>query len=272
MKKTTLTAMVLVVAAGAWAAPAPNGVMGAIRTANGVQKGAIKWSNKQKAYSIAQKKGGTMLDVVIKADDVEELTIDKPQGWDNAVAQVQRGAGASAIKYFERIAKDYAHLQWDLGASRYLAEAYLSANNAEKALDVCKPIIDADSKAAWKGELAPSYWKALLLLNKKSALESALAKAAASGDRFASGSALIMRGDLILANGGESAENVKLALTDGYLRVALLYTDKPVCDEVRPEALYKAAKCFEKMGQAARADLMRSTLKKEHANSPWAGK
>ncbi len=271
MKKTTLMVVMLVAAMGAWAAPAP-AITGAIRTANGVQKGAIKWSNKNKAYSIAQKKGGTVLDVVIKADDVEELMIDKPQGWDNAVGQVQRGAGAGAIKYFERIAKEYAHLQWDLGASRYLAEAYLSANNAEKALEVCKPIVEADPKAAWKGELAPSYWKSLLLLNKKSTLEAALAKAANSGDRFASGSALIMRGDLILANGGESAENFKLALTDGYLRVVLLYTDKPVCDEVRPEALYKAAKCFEKMGQAARADMMRSTLKKEHGTSPWATK
>ncbi len=272
MKRLMLMMTVLAVAYGLRAAPAATVITGAIRTDKGEQKGAIKWSTRSKSYMVTQKKGGASVDVEVKASEVEELRIDKPNGWDNAVAQVQRGAGASAIKYFERIAKEYAHLQWDKGAGRYLAEAYLSANNAEKALAVCKPVIEADPQSAWKGELAPAYWKALLLLNKKSTLEGALGKAAASGDRYASGSALIMRGDLILADGGESAENLRLALTEGYLRVALLYTDKPVCDEVRPEALYKAAKCFEKMGQASRADVMRSTLKKEHSASPWAAK
>ena len=72
---------------------------------------------------------------------------------------------------------------------------------------------------------------------------------------------MIARGDYAYADGGESVEAAKKALVDGYLRVALLYGDADVGPRLRPEALYKAAKCFEKMGQTSRAANCRSELK-----------
>ena len=43
-------------------------------------------------------------------------------------------------------------------------------------------------------------------------------------------------------------------------------------DQTEMQALYKAAHCFEKLGQSGRADSMRTTLKKTYASSPWAAK
>ena len=83
---------------------------------------------------------------------------------------------------------------------------------------------------------------------------------------------MILRGDIILKAGNESNDAAKKALTDGYLRVVYLYNDAGVAARLQPEALYKAAHCFEKLGQSGRADSMRTTLKKSYASSPWAAK
>ena len=82
-----------------------------------------------------------------------------------------------------------------------------------------------------------------------------------------------MRGDLAMKDGAESNDACKKALTDGYLRVVFLYKEDPqVAEKLRPEALYKAAHCFDKLNQSGRADFMRTELKRTYANSPWANK
>ena len=102
-------------------------------------------------------------------------------------------------------------------------------------------------------ELAPAYWQALLKLGKSQQLENCLRKASSSADRVTSAEALKMRGDMILAAGGDTPETYRQALTDAYLRVALLYIDEP-CKEVRAAAMLKAGFCFDKIGMAARAE------------------
>lgn len=264
MRKLTVLLVV-----GAACAAAFGDVPGAIATESGeTHKGGIRWSTRDKAYIVT--KGNVELQV--QETDVKALDIDKPAGFDAAVQQVEKGQGAAAIPALQKIAKEYQHLQWDKVAGRYLAEAYISAGKAEDALKTCQSIISGEPSASYRGELAPAYWNALLALNKTSALESALAKAAKSGDRFSSGAALILRGDIILKGGNESADAAKKALTDGYLRVVYLYRDAEVAARLQPEALYKAARCFEKLGQSGRADTMRSDLKKNYASSPWAAK
>ncbi len=261
--------MMFAAASAIAAVAAPAGITGTITTEAGdTNKGLIRWSARDKAYVIT--KGGVELQV--KATDVAEIDIAKPAGWDQIVAQVEKGQGAAAVAPLSKIVKEYAHLEWDRAAARYLTEAHLAAGNPEKALAAAKEVIDGEKSAAYKGELAPAYWDALLALNRTSTLEEVLGKAAASGDRYSSGMALVKRGDLIFKAGGESSDAAKKALTDGYLRAALLYTDAAVASKVRPEALYKAAKCFEKLGQSGRADSFRTELKKLYAASPWAAK
>ena len=264
MRKLTVLLM-----AGVACAAVLGDVPGSVTTKSAeTHKGNIRWSTRDKAYVVT--KGNVELQV--KESDVVVLDIDKPAGFDAAADQVQKGQGAAAIPALQKITKEYQHLQWDKIAGRYLAEAYIAAGKAEDALKTCQGIVSGEPVAAYKGELAPAYWNSLLALDKTSALESALAKAAKSGDRFSSGAALILRGDIILKAGNESNDAAKKALADGYLRVVYLYNDPAVAARLQPEALYKAAHCFDKLNQSGRADFMRTELKRTYADSPWANK
>ena len=238
----------------------------------GQVSGIVKWSVRDKGYAVTQKQAnGSTMDLTIPLKEVDRLEIKQPQGMDQLIAQVETGKGSSAIAGLQKIADDYAHLQWDLVAGSYLARAYIDSNNGAKALDICQKIIDVDPSAGYRGDLAPTYWQALIKNNKGATLEKMLAKAATSGDRFSSGSALIARGDACRAKEDTPAA-ARQALVDGYLRVVLLYTDAEVAARLRPEALYKAAQCFERIGQTARASDLRTELKGRYASSPWAAR
>ena len=212
-----ITAIVIAgVAALAGELRAAAAAQGTLYTKDGGQKsGVIKWSGRNKSYVITQKQAnGSTMDMEVEAKNVDRLEIKAPQGMDQAIKAVESGNGTSQIKFLEKIVEEYAHLQWDQKAGSYLAKAYLSANNAAKALETCKKIISVDKTAGYSGELAPTYWQALIKNNQTSTLEQMLAKAASSGDRFASGSALIARGDAILTREGSPA-GARKALTDG---------------------------------------------------------
>ena len=261
---------IIISALCAFAALAVSGaVTGLLKLENGDEmKGAVRWSTREKAYIVTKGK----IEQQFKAAEIAEMDIDKPEAFDAAVAQVAKGQGAAAIPALQKIVKEYAHLQWDKAAGRYLAEAYLAADKPDDALKACKDIIDGEPSAAYRGDLAPAYWSALLRLNRRAPLEKSLEKAMKSEDRFARGAALIMFGDIALKDGKESADACKKALTDGYLRVVFLYKDADVAAKLQPEALYKAAHCFDKLSQSGRADFMRTELKRSYASSPWANK
>ncbi len=263
MRKSLLVMLVAATAATCF------GAKGTITKTDGVtQKGDIRWSSRNKAYIIQAGR----IETQVPATDVDVLDIEKPAGFDKAAEAVDKGQGASAIPVLEKIVKEYQRLQWDKEAGSYLARAYLDSGKAEQALKSCQAVIASDSSAAYNGKLAPSYWEALFQLGQMSKLEAALKKAAASGDRASSGAALIKRGDIIFKEGKESNDAARKALVDGYLRAVLMYTEAGVAEQVRPEALYKAARCFEKLGQASRADAFRTDLRTNYKTSPWASK
>lgn len=264
MMKTTVIAMLV----AAFAAGAMAQVAGTIITPEGRKiEGTIRWNPRDKAYAIIQKGGGN-IELSMTKDKVRDLNIPQPKELAGAIEAVTRGNGAAAIDPLKKVVKNYQMLKWDVVATRYLAQAYLLDGNADKALSVCESVIKEDPEAAYLGEVAPVYWEALIKKDRVSKVEGLLTKAIQSGDRTASAFAQIRRGDLILA-AGETPDNAKKALRDGYLRVVTLYRG---IRDAQPEALYKAAKCFDKLGQANRADAMRSTLKGQFAGSEWAKK
>ena len=61
--------------------------------------------------------------------------------------------------------------------------------------------------------------------------------------------------------------DLQTALIDGYLRTIVLFEQ---VKDVQPEALYKAVKCFEDLGQAAHADKMRKKLLAEYPQTAYA--
>ena len=231
-------------------------IQGSVSTESETVSGDIKWHGRDKKYVI--EKGKITKEFALA--DVTSLDIPKPAGYDKAVSAVEGGQGASAIPILTKIVADYRMLQWDKPAGRYLAMAYIAAGNAQKAYEVCSPIVNEDKSAGWSGDLAAAYWQALLKLGKTEQLEGLLKKAATSGDRPSSAAALVMRGDIIVASSNDKPDALKDALRDGYLRVVLMYQDAE-CVRERGEAMNKAAVCFDKLGQAARAENLRAQAK-----------
>ena len=231
-------------------------IQGSVSTETETVSGDIKWHGRDKKYVI--EKGKITKEFALA--DVTSIDIPKPAGYDKAIQSVEAGQGTAAIPILTKIVADYRMLQWDKPAGRYLAMAHIAAGNAQKAYDVCAPIVAEDRSAGWSGDLASAYWQALLKLGKMDQLENLLKKAAASGNRQASAAALVMRGDIIVQGSNDAGEELKKALRDGYMRVVLMYQD-PECRRERGEALVKAAACFDKLGQAARAENLRAQAK-----------
>ena len=248
--KQLITGIAMLAAVSAFA------IQGSVSTESETVSGDIKWHGRDKKYVI--EKGKITKEFALA--DVTSLDIPKPAGYDKAVSAVEGGQGASAIPILTKIVADYRMLQWDKPAGRYLAMAHIAAGNAQKAYDVCSPIVAEDRSAGWSGDLASAYWQALLTLGKREQLEGLLKKAATSGSRQSSAAALVMRGDIIVQGSNDAGEELKRALRDGYMRVVLMYQDAE-CRRERGEALLKAAACFDKLGQAARAENLRAQAK-----------
>ena len=237
-------------------------VQGTISTEVDSKTGDIKWQPRSKSYIVTYKMKGSKGDVNSEypLGDVTDLQIPKPATFDKAVEMVEKGQGAAAIGTLSKIVSEYRMLNWDKVAGRYLVLAYLAANQAQKAMDTCSTIINEDKTAAYRGDLAFAYWQTLLKLGKTTQLESVLKKAVSSGDRAASAAALVMRGDIMLATQKETPDLYKQALRDAYLRVVLMY-NQPECVREQADAMIKAATCFDKLGQAARAEQLRTKAK-----------
>ena len=246
----------LIIGFAALAAAEAFAIQGAVSTETETFAGDVKWHARDKKYVV--EKGKILKE--FKLADVTSLDIPKPQGYDKAVQMVTAGQGSGAIAILTKIVGEYRMLQWDKPAGRYLALAYLASGNAQKAYDVCAPIVAEDKASAYSGDLAAAYWQALFKLGKREQLEKLLGDAAKKGDRQSSAAALVMRGDIIVAGSNDAPEELKRALRDGYMRVALMYMDES-CARERSEALLKAAQCFDKLGQSARAENLRAQAK-----------
>lgn len=230
-----------------------------------VVAGKIRWLPAKKLYVITQtRQGGQSFDIELSPDLVEKVAVAEPAKLKPAISAVKSGNAASAVPVLQEIVKTYAMLHWDEPAARYLAEAQLASGDAVGAIATCETLAKAKPELAYIGEVAPTYWQALLKTNKMAKLEDLISKAIATGDRYASACALIMRGDMLL----EQKKGLD-ALKDGYLRVVILYEG---VKEVQPEALFKAARAFDSLNQSSNAEKMRSKLRTKYPTSEYARK
>lgn len=225
--------------------------------------GNIRWMSQGRKYIVSQSnKDGRSISTDVPLSDVARVETRKPEKLEAAIRAVETGKGAAAIPVLAQIVKQYEMLGWDEPATRYLAQATLDSGKADVAVAICEKIIKVKPEAAYLGDVAPIYWQALLATNKKAKLTELIGKAIATGDRYASASALIMRGDMFM----EQKEPMN-ALKDGYLRVVVLYENVRA---VQPEALFKAAKAFEALSQNNNAEKFRSTLRSKFPKSSYA--
>ena len=266
MKKMTKLMMVLIAVCAAGSAMAQ--VRGRLILNDGRKvDGALRWNQRMKTYAVKQG-GGSSVELNITPDRVREIIVPRPVELDAAIDKIRKGQPSSAIPALKDVARTYLMLTWDSVATRYLAEAHLKSGDIDKAVDVCEAVIRINEEASYLGEMAPVYWEALLKKNRSAKVEDLLLKAIKSGDRRSSAFAHIRRGDIILM-GSDNQESNRKALRDGFLRVITLYRN---IHDAQPEALYKAAKSFDKIGQSTRADQMRTLLKQNFPASDWARK
>jgi len=244
------------------ALPALADVNGQITTTKGrTLAGKIRWQPASKAYAVTDIKG-IMLQVPER--EIARVSVDKPVEIDGAVNLMGSGNYAKAIPILEKVRTDYTRLQWDVEAARRLAEAYLATGDPAKAVQMCESVIEMNPELARAGDLPPIHWNALHAAGRDATLKKMLDDAVESGTRQTAAMAQIMRGDVEKKNG-----NFREALVDGYLRTVVLFEDVKV---VQPEALYKAAKCFEQLGQLAYVERMRRKLMEEYSRSAYADK
>jgi len=249
---------------------APADVPGSVMTMDEkVFTGTIGWKSAARKFVVTiTTSSRQQIETELAPEQVKKMLIAKPRGFDEAAQAVQAGKGEGAIPILDKIAQDYAMLQWDEPATRWLVEAYMQKGEPANAVKAAERIIALRPETGYKGDMAVTYWQALLKSDRAAKLEGLLDDAVKSGQREASAYALILRGDLILKR-GDSKENLEAALRDGYLRVITLFR---AVRAAQPEALYKTAKCLEKLGQTARAGEQMDLLRKDFAASEWARK
>lgn len=235
-------------------------------TGNIIQKGTGQTLSGQIRYQPASRQyvvtaQGRSLTVPL--DQVARVEVPRPGNLDSALQAVAAGRYSAAIPTLEQIRRDYLMLQWDVVATRALAEAYLRGmNDAERAIRMCEEIIRDNPQAQFSGELANIYWEALLAAGREARLRSILTQAIQSGSRELAAIAQIKRGDIDRQNG-----DYRTALIDGYLRTVLLFRQ---ISHVQPEALYRAAECFTELGMTTHAERMRQDLLQNFPQSSWA--
>ena len=93
--KKILAAIALSVSATVFAAAGD--IMGTITDAQGPHKGIVRYSLKSKTYFVTSKQNGAVLEAEIAPADITEMDIAAPAGWDQAVANVEKGRAAASI-------------------------------------------------------------------------------------------------------------------------------------------------------------------------------
>ncbi len=239
---------------------AQTGVPGVLVLRDGLRReGNIRWMGVARQYEVIMPSGVSLRH---RPDEVAEVQVRRPAGIEDAVNAVRRGQPDAAIPVLDRIAQSYAMLQWDIPATRWLAEAHLQKNDAAAAVRVCERVTSNRPEAAYASEMAVPYWQALLKSGRTARLSDLLDQAMGTGSRGAVARALVMRGDLLRDRG-----DLRDALKDGYLRVVLLMRGER---DLRAESLYKAIQCFEELGEISYAEQMRRMLISEHGGSEFA--
>lgn len=187
---------------------------------------------------------------------------DKPKEYDQAMAALQAKKYDEAIKLFEGVVARYRLLNWDIEASRKLAEARLAKGDAEGAVRAYEQLFQVNPAEKKNAESTWGLRRAMLAAKQYSTLMRQLDAVSAAGPRSEAARAQNMRGDIQLAQ-----NNLEPAALD-YLRTAILFQD--VKDPlIQGEACFKAAAALEKMRHANARDLYAKVVK-EYPSSPYA--
>ncbi len=142
-------------------------------------------------------------------------------------------------------------------AWRYLAKARLETGDAEGALTAVNNVLEMEDNPAWKADGLLDRGRALLMLDRAAESRKAADEAMAMHPQGHTNTGLfILYGDLEMKAGDAATAAGR------YQTVVQFHDDK----ELKPLALWKLVKAFEKQGDAAKAALYSKQLKDEFPN------
>ncbi len=223
-------------------------------------KGSVKWLAIEKVYEVRPE--GSTVSYKLSPSEVAAIQVARPADLDTAIRNAQTGACAQAIPVLEKIMRDYTMLEHDVLAARYLAQCYMKNKAPLKAVVMCDRVMVSNPASAEDPGFAGMYWQALLETDQYSKLDKALDIAIKGPSRELAAVAQLRRGDIARQKG-----NLDDALIDGYLRTVVFFQ---AVKSVQPEALFKAAECFQEKGQHPYAEKMRKQLLSNYPQSEYA--
>jgi len=232
-----------------------------IKRNGGKISGSVRYMASSKNYEIRK---GQVASQIPARDVVKVILKDQPAQLKPAIIAVQRGQYNAAIAPLNKIKTDYDMFGPDVIAAQYLAKAYVNLNKPADAVRMCKDVLSNNPQAINDSKFAGVYWDALLKDNKLAMLRRVLGEVIQKGSHEIIAVALVKRGDVYMAKG-----ETKKALCDGYLRTILMFQD---VKHIQPEALYKAIKAHQAIGQHPYAEKWRKRLLAGYPTSDYAKK
>ncbi len=223
-------------------------------------KGTVKWLAISKQYEIRPE--GSSVAYKLAPGDVADIQVARPAELDAAVKNARSGRTAQAVPVLEKIMRDYTMLEHDVVAAQYLAQCYMKTKDPRKAASMCDRVMASNPRAAEDAGFAGIYWQALLETDQYGKLDRMLEIAIKGESRELAAVAQLRRGDISKQKG-----NLDDALIDGYLRTVVFFQS---VRSVQPEALFKAAQCFQEKGQHPYAEKMRKELLSSYPQSDYA--
>lgn len=225
--------------------------------------GQIRWSQAKKGYDVVR--DGSDRGTLVPLRKVERISVSRPAGLVAAARNVRdESYEGPHIDDLKRIVSVYLMLEHDMVAAVYLAEAYLATGNTRQAAATCQKVRANRTATQLSADFLRVYWRTLLENQKHSTLQQEVKEIIETGPRPVAALAQLMRGDIDVSKG-----NYERALIDGYLRTVILFGD---VRDVQPEALYKAARCFEELGESVNAEKMRKKLLAVYPGSDYSKK
>ncbi len=189
------------------------------------------------------------------------VVVHEPEGFDQLRRHVEAGDYEDAISGLRRIIDEYRFLGWDHRARRYLGRALTGIGRFEDAVTTFEQLFEDDAMARTESAVQEAYMVALQGLGALDKLLPMLDEVIRSGDRRPVAKAQMIRGNLRLEEG-----QTEQALYD-YLRTATLFR---TVIELQPEALYRVADCYERLGLREKAQPYIERLQEEFPQSDYA--
>lgn len=262
IRRTAAGLLLALLIGAALTAPAHAQINGEIeRTSGNKMQGAISWKAAGKQYEV--RAPGAAAVSIVPLNQVASVRVQAPAALKGAVDAVRGGqANPAALAALEKIVNDYLMLEHDLVAMRWLGDSWLRQGKGKEVAKLFDRVMENRQPGSLDGPTAQVYWMALLEAERDADLRRQLKSAIEEGPRSTAAVAQMLRGEMDMRRG-----EYRNALVEGFLRTIVLFASERA---IQPEALFKAARCFEELGESQNAEKMRKKLMAEYPDSSYS--